>query len=75
MSYLKFRVSNLTKRELERVIEQANLTDTQTKIVLELNREQRDDLGIMILLNLPRTKYYAEKRIALKKIVNVLENP
>lgn len=75
MTYQKFRVSNLTKRELEQAIELANLTETQLKIILELNREKLGDTGIMSLLSLGKSKYYAEKRIALKKLIHVLEKP
>ena len=68
----KFRVSNLTKRELEKVISEANLTPLQTKIVLELNREERNDAGIMLDLCLSRGAYYREKKAALSKIIRCL---
>lgn len=74
MTYQKFRVSNLTKKELERAIELANLTETQIQIVLELNKEKRNDEGIMLFLKLTRGRYYAEKRIAIKKLIRVLSS-
>lgn len=74
MTYQKFRVSNLTKKELERAIELANLTETQIQIVLELNKEKRNDEGIMLFLNLTRSRYYAEKRIAIKKLIRILSS-
>ena len=72
MTYQKFRVSNLTKKELERAINEANLTATQLQIIIELNKEERDDSGIMAMLSLGKSKYYAEKRIALKKLIHAL---
>lgn len=68
----KFRVSNLTKRQLTEAMEKANLTRTQRRIVEELNREELNDIGIMTKLHLSNRRYYAEKRIALKKISDVL---
>lgn len=65
----RFRVSNLTKKELERAIDLANLTPLQLRIIMELNREERDDIGIMYLLKISKSKYYAEKRIALRKLI------
>ena len=67
----KFRVSNLTKRQLTEAMEKANLTRTQRKIVEESNREELNDIGIMAKLHLSNRRYYAEKRIALKKISDV----
>lgn len=68
----KFRVSNLTKRQLTEAMEEANLTRTQRRIVDELNREELKDVGIMRKLHLSNSRYYAEKRIALRKIEEVL---
>lgn len=68
----KFRVSNLTKRELETVISEANLTPLQTRIVLELNREERNDEGIMMVLCVCRETYYREKKAALSKIIRCI---
>ena len=68
MNYMKFRVSNLRKSQLMAAVEEANLTTIQRKIVMELNSEELNDLGIMYKLHLGHEKYYAEKRIALKKI-------
>ena len=64
----RFRVSNLTKKELEAAIEGANLTEIQLKIILELNREEKNDMGIMMDLCLSNNKYYAEKKTALCKL-------
>ena len=54
-------------------IEEANLTTIQRKIVLELNAEELNDLGIMYKHHIGHEKYYTEKRIALKKIQDALE--
>lgn len=69
----RFRVSNLTKRELETAIEGANLTAIQLKIILELNREEKNDVGIMMDLCLSNNKYYAEKKTALCKLQRAAE--
>ncbi len=69
---MKFRVSNLRKSQLMSAVEEANLTTIQRKIVMELNSEELNDLGIMYKYNLGKEKYYAEKRIALKKIQDAL---
>lgn len=53
-------------------MEAANLTRTQKRIVEELNREELNDIGIMTKLHLTNRRYYVEKRIALKKIAEVL---
>ena len=65
---MKFRISNLSKSQLTAAIDEANLTTLQRKIVMELNSEELNDLGIMYKYHLGKEKYYAEKRIALKKI-------
>ena len=65
---MKFRVSNLTKKELEAAIEGANLTALQLEIVLALNCEEKNDVGIMMDLCLPNNRYYAEKKTALCKL-------
>ena len=70
----KFRVSDLTKRQLTEAMEAANLTRTQKRIVEELNREELNDIGIMSKLHLTNRRYYVEKRIALKKIAEVCES-
>lgn len=51
---------------------EANLTTLQSKIVLELNAEELNDVGIMQKLHVSHSKYYAEKRIAINKIKKVL---
>ena len=53
-------------------VEEANLTTLQRKIVMELNTEELNDLGIMYKYHLGHEKYYAEKRVALKKIQDAL---
>ena len=68
---MKMRVSNLTKRELETAISEANLTPLQTRLVLLLNREELTDAGIMMELCVSHHKYYAEKSAALAKIAKV----
>ena len=65
---MKMRVSNLTKRELETAISEANLTPLQTRIVYALNREELTDEGIMMDLHVCRETYYREKKLALSKI-------
>ena len=70
---MKFRLSNLRKSQLLAAIEEANLTTIQRKIVLELNAEELNDLGIMYKYRIGHEKYYAEKKIALKKIQDALE--
>ena len=69
---MKLRVSNLTKRELETAISEANLTPLQTRLVLLLNREELNDEGIMMELCVSRKRYYAEKAAALAKIFKVI---
>lgn len=69
----KFRVSNLTKRELETAISEANLTALQTRIVLALNREELTDEGIMLDLRVCRETYYREKKAALSKMLRCLD--
>lgn len=69
---MKFRVSNLPKSVLTAAIDEANLTTLQKKIVAELNSEELNDLGIMYKFNIGHEKYYAEKRIAIKKIQDAL---
>lgn len=64
----RFRVSNLTKRELETAIEGANLTPLQLKIIMELNREEKNDVGIMMELCVSHNRYYSEKKTALCKL-------
>lgn len=53
---------------------EGNLTPLQRKIVEELNAEELNDIGIMHKLHLGQCKYYAEKRLALKKISDVLNS-
>ena len=72
MKNMKYRISNLRKSQLLAAIEEANLTTIQRKIVMELNAEELNDLGIMYKYRIGHEKYYAEKRIALKKIQDAL---
>ena len=69
---MKLRVSNLTKRELETAISEANLTPLQTRLVLLLNKEELNDEGIMLELHVCRETYYREKKLALSKISRTL---
>lgn len=69
---MKFRISNLSRSQLAAAVEEANLTTLQRKIVMELNSEELNDLGIMYKYHLGHEKYYAEKRVALKKIQDAL---
>ena len=69
---MRLRVSNMTKRELETAISEANLTPLQTRIVYALNREELTDEGIMMDLHVCRETYYREKKLALSKISRTL---
>lgn len=69
----KFRISSLMKSELDAAMEEANLTTLQHNIIVLLNKEELADDGIMQKLHVSRNKYYAEKRIAVRKIKYIFE--
>ena len=50
------------------------MTALQSRIVCELNLEDLNDIGIMHKLHLSQAKYYAEKRVALRKIQDAIAN-
>lgn len=60
-------ISALTQAELEQIIAKANFSDDQRAIFNELNKNKYYDYAIMLNLNIPNRRYYANKKIVLQK--------
>ena len=63
----RIRISRLTKREYNLVLDDANFTDDQLKIFKELNKDQYYDHAIMLALNMSPRHYYDTKAVVVDK--------
>ena len=67
----RIRISKLTKREYNTVIEEANFTDDQLKVFRELNKDQLYDFAIMTALNMSTRHYYDVKAVVIDKVERI----
>ncbi len=67
----KVKISALTKRELDSVVEAANFTDEQLAVFNALNKDKYYDYAIMRILSLPARKFYELKKIVLDKVERI----
>jgi hypothetical protein len=68
---LRIRISRLTKKELELIRDEANFTEEQEKIFVQLNKDQYYDVGIMTELGIAPKQYYAIKRVVVDKVERI----
>ena len=68
----RVNISALTKSELDQVIALANFTDDQRAIFDELNKNKYYDYAIMVNLNIPNRRYYANKHIVVDKVERIV---
>lgn len=57
---LRVRVSKLTKSEYDVILREANFTQEQRKLFVELNRDQYYDFSIMEKLHITNREWYYE---------------
>lgn len=57
---LRVRVSKLTKSEYDVILREANFTQDQRKLFVELNRDQYYDFSIMEKLHITNREWYYE---------------
>ena len=63
----RIRISKLTKREYNIILEDANFTEDQLKIFKELNKDQYYDCAIMASLNMSPRRFYEIKGVVIDK--------
>lgn len=68
---LRIRISRLTKKEYELIREEANFTEEQEKIFVQLNKDQFYDIAIMSMLQLSPRRYYELKAIVVDKVERI----
>ena len=68
---LRIRICRLTKKEYELIREEANFTEEQEKIFVQLNKDQYYDVGIMTELGIAPKQYYAIKRVVVDKVERI----
>lgn len=69
---LRVRVSKLTQSEYDVILREANFTQDQRKLFVELNRDQYYDFSIMATLNITnREWYYDLKGTVIDKVERI----
>lgn len=68
---LRIRVCRLTKKEYELIRVEANFTEEQEKIFVQLNKDQLYDVAIMSMLQLSPRRYYEIKAIVVDKVERI----
>jgi hypothetical protein len=68
---LRVRISRLTKKEYDLILEEANFTDDQRKVFVQLNKDAYYDFGIMNAIGLTARQYYAIKCIVVDKVERI----
>lgn len=65
----RVRISSLTKSEYDVILREANFTEEQRKLFVELNKDYYYDFSIMASLNLTnRERYYQIKGVVIDKV-------
>lgn len=67
----RIKISRLTKREYNLILEDANFTDDQLKIFKELNRDQYYDCAIMASINMSPRRFYEIKAVVIDKVERI----
>ena len=67
----RIRISKLTKREYNTIIEEANFTEDQLKVFQELNKDKLYDFAIMVELNMSSRHYYDVKAVVIDKVERI----
>lgn len=65
---MRIRICRLTKREYEIVEENANFTEDQRRVFVELNKDRYYDVAIMSMLQISPRRYYEIKAIVVDKV-------
>lgn len=68
----RIKISALTKKELDKIVELANFNDEQYLIFTALNKDAKYDYAIMMELGLCCKRYYALKKIVVDKVYRIL---
>ena len=68
----KVKFSALIKKDVEKIMEEANFTDEQMKIFSCLLKDKYTDVGIMEITKIPHKRYYEVKKIISEKIIRVM---
>ena len=74
MVVMKIKISDLTKRQLQYVRDEANFSADQRLVFEELNKDLYYDYAIMQNLGLARNRYYSIKRTVLKKVETIINS-
>ena len=71
----RVRISSLTKSEYDVILREANFTEEQRKLFVELNRDNYYDFAIMLMLNLGSNtrKYYDLKSVVIDKVERIAQ--
>lgn len=69
----RIEVSNLTKKEYDLVIQNANFTEEQQKVFEALNKDRLYDFAIMIDLKLSTRRYYHVKAVVIDKVERIAQ--
>ena len=67
----RIRVCRLTKREYELILDNANFTDEQLNLFVQLNKDQYFDFAIMDSMKLTANRYYEIKGIVVDKVERI----
>ena len=68
----KVKFSALIKKDVDKIMEEANFTDEQMKIFSCLLKDKYTDVGIMEITKIPHKRYYEVKKIISEKIIRVM---
>jgi hypothetical protein len=68
----KFKISSLTKSEIQHIRDEANFSPDQLAVFEALNKDTYYDYAIMVNLGLSRNRYYEVKHIVLGKIERII---
>ena len=69
---MKIRLSMLTEHEVQKICQEACLTEEQSRLFALLLRDNVTDVGAMQILRLGIVQYYAIKGDLILKILHVL---
>ena len=68
---LRIRISKLTRREYNLVIDEANFSEDQLRLFQELNKDRFYDFAIMTDLNMSPRRYYDTKAVVIDKVERI----
>lgn len=68
---LRIKISRLTKKKYELIREEANFTEEQEKIFVQLNKDQLYDVAIMSMIQISPRRYYDIKAIVVDKVERI----